>query len=737
MHINKLVIVVLLALFALFSCNKAGDKDEYLLENEFLKVQVSNDLSINIENKINNVKYSMLKPSGFLLQSVDVTNDKSLFHCNYLSDSIDITISISLRDSTINFELIADSLTELTDRLCFPGSISTNNNDYFVIPYATGLLLPVDEEPFTDEFCFWQHGSTMSFVGVTNMKSSYMVISDDPWDTGVLFDTSANGSHYRVNLFHEPSKKIFSYNRSFHYTFFAKGSYVEMAKNYRAFADNKGYAKTFGEKALENPNINKLKGALNFWLMDKEFKTPDFINQLNNFGIEKAVFSLAGGWYMRENLSNLIDTINTKGYLSGRYDLLTDVWPPTHKELKQYRTSGFPDEVVVDVNDSLFKGWVSYIGDDTPFQGYIICSQTHADYLDNRLAKELPNNHFNTRFIDVELSLPLIECYSDNHPLTRHQDALNRINALGVVSNKYKLVSGSEEAFDWAFPVTDYSEGTMSVAPDGNSGYNWANPIDDPDEHFLKYNLNPTLRIPLHGLVYHDVHIPVWYTGDGQSKVPAYWDDKDAFNILYASMQLFMPPDYSYWMNNREKYITSYHLAGSVLEGVGFAKMTGHKFITDDMMVQQTSFDNGWTCTVNFNDVGYDYNDRVLSAKGFCASNDTSRVYKIIKDGGNIAVAELPRKLFINPYGKTVSIDGVRTSGAIVLLKHDNYIQVAFIGDQKSIEINPDSLPWNVSELKVTTDDFKEVTLFTTDNNWFKIERVGDNRFYRINIQNN
>jgi len=65
MHINKLVIVVLLVLFALFSCNKAGDKGEYLLENEFLKIQVSNDLSMSIENKINNVKYSMLKPSGF------------------------------------------------------------------------------------------------------------------------------------------------------------------------------------------------------------------------------------------------------------------------------------------------------------------------------------------------------------------------------------------------------------------------------------------------------------------------------------------------------------------------------------------------------------------------------------------------------------------------------------------------------------------------------------------------
>ncbi len=732
MNFIKSAITVLVFSIIFISCHSKKKSDNYLLKNSSLNVEVFSNLSIKVENKQNNNKYFLSKPIGFTLKSVEVLSNKSLFHCLYLIDSIDITVSISLNDNTINFQLIADSLSELSNRIYFPGAISTNGNDHFVIPYATGLLLSVDEEPFIRDFCFWKHGSTMSFGGVTNMKSSYMVISDNPWDTGILYKKPNDSSRFEMNLFHEPSKNIFSYTRNFEYTFFANGDYVDMAKKYRAFAEEKGYVKTFIEKVKENPNIEKLEGALNFWLRGKEFFSSKFINQLYNFGVEKAVLSLSGGWFIRDYHSELIDTINAKGYLSSRYDLLTDVWPPTHTELKQYRTSGYPEEVVVDEQDSLYKGWVSYIDGDSPFQGFIICSQTHPDYIDERLTNELPDNHYNTRFMDVELSLHLLECYSTQHPATRHHDALNRIDALDVVKNKYKLVSGSEEAYDWAFPVTDYSEGTMSINPAKGSSYNWSSPIDEPGENFIKYNINPQYRIPLHGLVYHDVHIPTWYTGDGQSKVPAYWDDKDAFNILYASMQLFMPPNYDYWMLNFEKFLTSYHLASSVFSEAGFAKMTDHQMLTEDRRVQRTIFENGWICTVNFGDKEYKLNDKILPSKGFYVTNGTSAIYRMNKGDGKIAVTNLPDKLFINPYGKTVSINGVRTSGTVVLINRNNFIQIAFIGDEKYIDINPDSLPWDISKFTIETDDLVKVNSEKLDNGWVRINKVADKRFYRL-----
>jgi hypothetical protein len=505
-----------------------------------------------------------------------------------------------------------------------------------------------------------------------------------------------------------------------------------MCNWYRSFAGKKGYLKTLKEKNLKNPNVNKLKGAVDFWLRGEKLHTATFIRQLGKYGIDKALLSLSGGWYASENYSRLIDTINASGYLSSRYDILTDVWPPDHPELKHFRTKGYPEDVVVQANGELYKGWVAYINKDTPFQGYIICSETHPAYIDNRLAKELPGNHYNARFMDVELSLHLLECYSLRHPMTRHQDAMNRIKALDIVSNKYRLVTGSEEAYDWAFPAIVFSEGTMSVVPDHRSEYDWSTPIDDPDDDFLKYNLNPEWRIPLHGLVYHDAHVITWYTGDGLSKVPAYWDDKDLFTILYATMHLFMPPSYEYWQNHLEKFLTSYHLAASVFSGAGFARMTGHKMLTADRQVQQTTFDNGWKVLVNFGDSFYKTDGNVLPSKGFYATDGMSRVYRISNDPGKIAVADLPDKLFINPYGKFMDLKGIRTNGSVVLIKHPDYIQMALIGNESFVDIKKENLPWPQTSLRIYSDDMREIPLKSLKGGWIRMGKSGKQRFYRI-----
>ena len=719
-------------LVSALSCCHQPREGPYVLENKNLKVAVYNNLSIKVSDKRIHREYRMAKPAGFFLTAAEKAGDSFLLRCLHEPDSAEVGVRISLSDSTVCFRLAADSLTNITGRMYFPGALSTDPDDFFIIPYASGFIIPVQEGFFMDEFRMWQHGATMSFSGITNMSSSCMITSDAPWDTGIKFDKTADSTRYGMCPFHEPVKGKFGYDRTLRYIFISKGNYVEMCNWYRAFAEGQGYVKTFREKVQENPNVEKLKGAVDFWLRGEPLHSAKFIGELAKFGVDKALFSLSGGWYSSGKYSALIDTINASGYLSSRYDILTDVWPPTHPELKHYRTEGYPEEVVVDADGDLHKGWVAYIGDHVPFQGYIICSETHPGYIDRRLKDELPHDHYNARFMDVELSLHLLECYSLTHPTTRHQDALNRIKALGIVKNKYKLVTGSEEAYDWAFPVTDFSEGTMSVVPDHRSEYDWSTPIDDPDEDFLKYDLNPALRIPLHGLVYHDAHVITWYTGDGLSKVPAYWDDKDLFTILYATMHLFMPPSMKYWEDNLEKFLTSYHLAGSVFGEAGFAKMTGHKMLTADRKVQQTTFDNGWKITVNFGDSYYKTDGKVLPAKGFYATDGTHEVYRISNDHGKLAIAHLPGKLFMNPYGKPMSYKGIRSKGSVVLIKRADYIQMALIGDESFVDIKKEDLPWSLSSIKVTTDDLVELPLKPVGEGWYRLEKKGEQRFYRI-----
>jgi len=705
---------------------------KYTLENNSLKADVFQDFSFEITNKINHKTYTSQGSADFKIQSVDSTQNAYSFHCRYLPESTEITVKLTLVENTIEFQLTADGEAALSNNMAFPGMISTSADEYFIIPHATGVIIPVTEYFPSWGFTFWSWKATMSFLGVTNMNNGYMITTDDPWDTKIEFNKPPGEDRYALQLLHAPDKQKFAYDRTFYYTFFADGDYVEMCEWYRAYAEEKGYVKTLQEKTAENPNIEKLIGAVDFWLLDDQLKNIGFIDQLIDFGIDRALFSLGGGWYNDQNFSVLINSINARGFLSSRYDIFTDVWPPTHPEIPWYRTEGYPEDVVVNADGSLREGWLSYINGTTPFQGYFICSQTHPDYARQRISEDLQKDHYNCRFIDVELSAELMECYSSEHPTTRHQDALYRIEVLDVVKNEMDLVTGSEEAHDWAFPVVDYGEGTMTILPAENAGYDWSTPTNNPGDDYIQYNVNAAARIPLHSLVYHDVHIPTWYTGDGVSRVPDYWDEKDLLNILYASMPLFLPPDKNYWDTNREKFLTSYHLVSPVFKNAGFAKMINHEILSSDNLVQQTEFDNGWQVIANFSKSDYGFNDIVIPASGFYASDGDEKVYRIKHNGNLLAAAELTDRLFINPYEHSTKLNGVRTNGTTVLIKREDDIHLALIGDQESIEIHPDLLPWPLSSMEIHTQNADKPQLVSLAGGWIRMKKLEDERFYRL-----
>jgi hypothetical protein len=506
-----------------------------------------------------------------------------------------------------------------------------------------------------------------------------------------------------------------------------------MARWYRGHTEEAGWVKTFTQKIRENPDVEKLRGAVDFWALEAPFKTAAFIDSLVAFGVDRAVVSLGGGWYNPDVLAPLIRHINSKGLLSSRYDIYTDVWPPTHPEASGYRTEGYPEDVVVDADGSLHKGWLAVLDGNVPFQGYYTCSATHAEYARRWIADDLAKNPYNCRFIDVELASSLFECFSKEHPVDRHGDAMHRTALLDVVKNTFGLVTGDEEARDWAFSNVDYGEGTMTIAAPVNAGYDWSGPLATPGDDFIQYGMNAARRIPLHGLVYHDVHVPTWYTGDGASKVPAYWNVKDLFNILYASMPLLMPPDRAYWTNNLDRFLSTVHLAGSVFRAAGFEPMTDHRMLSADRLVQQTRFGNGWTVTVNFGESDHAFKGKTIPRQGFYATNGEWEVARIKTAGGTLAKARLEDRLFVHPYASRKTVDGVRTEGPVFLKKDADRIHLAFIGRQESVDVYPDSLPWPVSITRVQDARTAATVPFQPlDAGWIRIPKAGNARFYSI-----
>ena len=711
--------------------NSSGSSKTYTLENSRLKTAISYpSMKISTLDKLNNVTYTTESLYEYTVASIDTSvSDKLILNASHLTYKIDLKIEFSLSENTLNIQLKGDSASILKDKLHFPGAIASRSIDYLVIPRATGVIWPVNKNYFSSSYVFYDWKSTMSFIGVSDLKSGYMIVSDDPWDTEAVLARANTSSFINPAMVHQTAKGNWGYDRTLHYVFVNDG-YNEMCKWYKQFAEAKGYRKTFTQKAIENPNMNKLKGAVAFWAINMNFVQKDADNLLK-YGLDRALFSFST---YETSLPKLIDSLNAKGFLTSKYDIFTDVWPgDILPSATGYRRDGYPEDVIVKKDGNLQEGWMAYVN-GAPFQGYVTCSETHTDYANKEIAADLTKNHYNSRFIDVEMASGLKECYSPEHAVSRKSDAQARVDALNTVKNKFSLVTGVEEARDFAFPVSDFGEGTMTIFPQVKAGYDWSTPIDTIGTYYGRNNLNPAMRVPLHGLVYHDVHLPTWYTGDGVSKVPSFWDDKDLFNILYASMPLFMPPNRTYWNTNLDKFLTSYHLISNITRNVAFDEMTKHSFLSADKNIQQTEFSNGWKVTVNFDKAAHTIDSNQLAAKGFYATDgEQQEVFRVVDNNSTLAVASIENRLFINPYGVEKTYKGVKTSGTVFLQNNAKGIRLAFIGTQKFIQFKPAEMSWKLGHAFSETTG-KPIIMTDLGDGWVQLTRPTNESFVRFDL---
>ena len=108
-----------------------------------------------------------------------------------------------------------------------------------------------------------------------------------------------------------------------------------------------------------------------------------------------------------------------------------------------------------------------------------------------------------------------------------------------------------------------------------------------------------------------------WYWGDYNNKLPTLWDQRDLFNLLYATPPMFMF-NRKLWQENRARFVQSYRNTCPTIRRVGYSEMTDHRFLTPDRSVQQTAFANGTTATVNFGPTAFKLPDgTVLETLGF------------------------------------------------------------------------------------------------------------------------
>jgi phage gp37-like protein len=462
------------------------------------------------------------------------------------------------------------------------------------------------------------HGICMAFYGVTDGERGQMSIIETPDDASIRVER-VDGRLVIVPEW-DAQRGEFGYVRRLRHVFSAQGGHVAMAKRYRAYAQQTGQFKTLAEKRQSNPDVDRLIGAVNVWCWDRN--AVSLVQELQAAGIERIL------WSNQQSPDN-VRALNDLGVLTSRYDIYQDVMAPTNFARLQWihpdwTTNAWPNDILRDRRGNWAKGWAVEAKDGGMIPCGVICDRQALPYARERIPADLATRPYRCRFIDTTTAAPWHECYAPDHPMTRTESRRWKMELLRYVCDQNRLVTGCETGHDAAVPFVHYFEGMLSLGPYRvpDAGRRMSEIWTEVPAAVAKFQLGHDYRLPLWELVYHDCVVAQWYWGDYNNKLPALWDKRDLFNVLYGTPPMFMF-NRRLWEQNRARFVQSYRNTCPHVRQVGYQEMTDHRFLTPDRSVQQTVFANGVLITVNFGSADHRLPDgRVVPAKGFLTEGE-------------------------------------------------------------------------------------------------------------------
>ncbi len=518
-----------------------------------------------------------------------------LFHA---PTGLELAASLELEPTAPELRCELKGEGELPTSMRYPHPFESVSGDHLVIPMNEGISFPVDDQsvPLHQLIAYGGHGLCMAFWGVTDGRTGHMALIETPDDAGIQM--ARTDGRMVIAPYWEAQRGQFGQVRKLRYVFLDHGGHVAIAKRYRAYAQATGLFKTLAQKRQEIPNVDLLIGAVNVWCWDKD--AVSLVREMQSAGIERILWSNA---QPPENLKAL----NDRGVLTSRYDIYQDVMNPadfprlryTHKD---WPTAAWPNDLIPDPRGRWIKGWgIETRDSDSMIYCGVVCDERALGYARERVPAELATHPYRCRFIDTTTASPWRECYSTNHPMTRTQSKHWKMELLRYMSAERNLVTGSETGHDAAVPFVHYFEGMMSLGPFRvpDAGRRMSLIYTNVPEVVAKYQVGHQYRLPLWELVFHDCVVAQWYWGDYNNKLPAIWDKRDLFNVLYGTPPMFMF-DRKLWKENQERFVRSYKNTCPHIRQSGYSQMTDHRFLTPDRNVQQTAFASGQVVTVNF-----------------------------------------------------------------------------------------------------------------------------------------
>jgi hypothetical protein len=505
------------------------------------------------------------------------------------STQLRVRMTLTLEPGLPEFTLTLSAQGEMSAPLRAPHPFVSEPGTYLVVPMNEGISYPV-QDPAPEIaprrlIAYGGHGICMAFWGVTDGERGHMAIIETADDAAIRIDR-LEGTLYVAPEW-DAQRGQFGYERRLRYCFFDRGGHVAICKRYRAYAQERGLFKTLEEKRRAIPAVDMLIGAVNVWCWESD--PLAIAKDLLEAGISRVLWS-------HRAPPEVVSEMNRLGVLTSRYDIVQDVMnPAVFSRLRRvhpdWPTKAWPDDLMIGADGEWTHGWQVRTMDGEMVPCGVLCDRQAPPYLRERIARELETHPYRCRFIDTTTATPWRECYHPDHPMTRGDSRQYKMELLSIVSEEMGLVTGCETGHDASVPHVHYFEGMLSLGPYRvpDAGRDMARIWDEVPERVRKFQLGHDYRLPLWELVYHDCVVAQWYWGDYNNKLPALWDKRDLFNILYGTPPMFMF-DRAGWERNRARFVQSYQAVCPVARRVGYAEMTDHRFLSADRAVQQTTF---------------------------------------------------------------------------------------------------------------------------------------------------
>lgn len=550
----------------------------------------------------------------------------------------------SLSERTVTFDFISDRFPEEKDSL-FTLSVCGEApmplicaGDRLILPVDEGIAIRADKEYDQGELDISSIGGTFcSREGTLGMliverEKSFLMIAPQNTVYATYSAVRTNGL-YHLKLVVEKEMPVF-------YGVF--GTLVEAAAYYREH-----FAKatvTLKKKIEKNPEILKLAHGAVFWVWQDNYDEVmyadrdtdanpsvgtaifDVADTLQANGVDNALF----GIFFNEDSQSVERLYQKYGYIATQYDNYNDVLDPAMLSLipnnrvrccdyTRRRMKDYPYGVQIRADGTRKPAWALRGFDGEMHPQNTLCPAVAAE----RIKTEIPQiiaryPCYKGRFIDVYGGCALSECYSKTHPATKEEILKIKKDAFAALG-EMGLIAGTEDGCDGIADSLVYAEGLHSPVyfRNNDSGRKHAHRYtQERAAHIRKHMLDPTSRIPLFELVYHDCLLALPYWGDSTASDASLLKRKILFACLYGCVPL-----YSFFVKDfarlKMDILESYHRIRSVLQKVATLPMTDFTSLTEDGTVQRSVFGGRYEVVANFSPLAYRYSDKTVAPEDF------------------------------------------------------------------------------------------------------------------------